>query len=88
MLNIQKNQIQEVGTLSKRIIVNETDKTDLKNQIQILKANNDDLLRKYNDTLAETQRRVSLQEFLNQTGELKRLLTFFFFLFKVNSIHL
>ena len=64
--------MSKVGNLSKRIIVNETDKTDLKNQIQTLKTNNDELMRKYNDTLVESQRRISLQEFLSQTGELKR----------------
>ena len=70
--DLQKNQIKEVGALSKKIIVSETDKTDLRNQIEVLKANYDELLRKYNETLSQSQRRIPLQEHLNQTGELKR----------------
>ena len=62
----------KVGNFSKQIIIAESDKTDLKNQIQVLKSNFDDLLRKYNDAYAESHRRVTLQDHLNQTGELKR----------------
>ncbi len=72
LLDIQKLHIQEIGTYSKKIIVIESDKNDLKNQIETLRSTYDDLLHKYNDAYAETQRRIPLQEHLNQTGELKR----------------
>lgn len=61
-----------VGNLSKRIIVNDSEKNELKNHNESLKLNNDELLRKYNDLLADSQRKVSLQDHLSQTGELKR----------------
>ena len=58
--------------MSKRIIVNEAEKNELKNQNESIKLNHDETLRKYNDLLAESQRRVTLQDHLNQTGDLKR----------------
>jgi hypothetical protein len=60
--------------LSKRIIVNEAEKNDLKNQNETLKLNHDEILRKHNDLFAESQRRVALQDHLNKTGDLKRSL--------------
>jgi hypothetical protein len=66
------NQIKIVGDLSKRLVINEAEKSDFRNQIQLLKGDYDQLLRKYNDSVAESQRKVKLQEHLSQTGELKR----------------
>ena len=45
-------------------------------------------MRKYNDAIADSQRKVTLQDFLNQTGELKRLNFYFFVLLYIfkNSI--
>lgn len=60
--------------MSKRIIVSEAEKTDLKNHIETLKFNYDELTKKFNDCLAEAQRRVRLQDHLSQTGELKKQL--------------
>ena len=60
--------------MSKRIIVNEAEKSELKNQNETIKLNHDETLRKFNDLLAESQRRVTLQDHLNQTGDLKRKL--------------
>jgi hypothetical protein len=62
----------KVGDLSKRLVINDAEKSDLKNQIQLLRGDYDQLLRKYNDSVAESQRKVKLQEHLAQTGELKR----------------
>lgn len=60
--------------MSKRTILSETEKTDLRNQIETLKFNNEDLTRKQNELHAELQRRVTLQEHINQISELKRKL--------------
>jgi chromosome segregation ATPase len=62
----------QVGNLSKRIIVCEAEKSDLKTQIESLRLNYDELLRKHNDCTAEMNHRVKLEEHLNKTGELKR----------------
>ncbi len=66
----------QVGNLSKRIIVNEAEKNDLKNQNETIKLNHDEILRKYNDLYADSQRRVTLQDHLNKTGDLKRYVYF------------
>lgn len=62
----------QVNHLSKRIIMLESEKLDLRNQYENLKLNHDDLLRRLNDVSTEAQSRVRLQDHLNQTGELKR----------------
>ncbi|CAF0754557.1 unnamed protein product [Brachionus calyciflorus] len=74
LLEAQRHTIIEIGNLSKRIIISETEKTDLKNHIETLKFNYDELNKKFNDCLAEAQRRVKLQDHLSQTGELKKQL--------------
>lgn len=61
-----------VGSLSKRIIVNEAEKDDLRNNIQNLKFDYDEINKKYTDCLAESQRRVRLQDHLTQTTDLKK----------------
>lgn len=58
--------------MSKKIITIESEKTDLRNSLETLKVNYDDLVRKYNDCVIEAQRRVKLQDHLIQTGDLKR----------------
>lgn len=58
--------------MSKRIIVNEAEKDDLRNQIEAFKFNYDELNKKYTDCLAESQRRIRLQDHLTQTGDLKK----------------
>lgn len=66
-----------MNNLSKRIIVLESEKIDLRNQYENLKLNYDDLLRKHTDIFTEAQSRVRLQDHLNQTSELKRCFKFF-----------
>ncbi len=66
------NNYFPVGELSKRLIIVETDKNDIKNQNDTLKLNYDELLRKYNDVLAESQRKVRLDDHLTQIGESRR----------------
>lgn len=72
LVEIQKSHIQEMGRLSKRVIVCEAERVALLNQIDVLTASNEELLRKYNDYSIEAQRRVKLDEHLNQVGDLKR----------------
>lgn len=72
LLEIQKNHIQEAGRLSKRIIVCEAERVNLLNQIDLLRANNEEILKKYNEYSIEAQRRVKLEDHINQVGDLKR----------------
>ena len=71
-VDMEKNHINEVGRLSKRIIISESEKVNLLNQLDLYKENHDELLKKYNDASVEANRRVSLEEHLIQTSELKR----------------
>lgn len=72
IVEIQKSHIQEIGRLSKRIIVCEAERVALLNQIDVLQSSNDEILRKYNDYSIEAQRRIKLDDHLNQVGDLKR----------------
>lgn len=72
LVEVQKTHIQEMGRMSKRVIVCEAERVALLNQIDVLSTSNDELLRKYNDYSIEAQRRVKLDEHLNQVGDLKR----------------
>ena len=63
-----------MGNLSKRAILSESEKIDLTNKIEMLNFTNEDLTHKYNELSAELQRRVTLKEFMKQTGDLKRKL--------------
>jgi hypothetical protein len=69
---IQKNHIQELGRMSKRILICETDRVNLLNQIDVIKINSEEILKKYNDSSVEASRRIKLDEHLNQIGDLKR----------------
>ncbi len=74
ILDIQKIHIKEIGSLSKQVIISSSDKNDMQNQITTLKFNMEDLTSRYNDLYTESQRRITLQEHMRQTGELKRKL--------------
>jgi hypothetical protein len=72
LVEIQKAHIQETGRLSKRIIVCEAERVNLLNEIDLLRAKNEEILKKYNEYSIEAQRRIKLEDHLNQTGDLKR----------------
>lgn len=72
ILETERNKIQEIGRLSRRILVNESERVDLLNQIDILRSNNEELIKKYNDLSVECQRKIKLDEHLNQIGDLRR----------------
>jgi hypothetical protein len=58
--------------MSRRSIVAESEKMDLKNQIETLTLNLDELNRKHHDLSIESKRQIKLDDHLNQIGELKR----------------
>jgi predicted secreted Zn-dependent protease len=72
LVEIQKTHIQEIGRLSKRVIVCEAERVSLLNEIDQLRANNEEMLKKYNEYSIEAQRRIKLEDHLNQVGDLKR----------------
>ncbi len=72
----EKHHIQELSRLSRKIVVAETEKVNLLNQIDILKSINDDLVKKFNDISVDLHRKVDIQDHLNQIGDLKRLALF------------
>lgn len=59
----------------------DSEKLDMRNQLERIKLNYDDLTRRYNDLSTEAQSRVRLQEHLSQTGELKRYIIILFRLY-------
>ncbi len=69
---LQKSLIEEKSRLNKRIIVSETEKVYLQNQVDMYKSANEEIAQKYNSISIECQRRVDLQDHLNQIGDLKR----------------
>ena len=75
LFDIEKNHIQEMSRLSKRIVISETERINLLNKIDLLQNNNDEYVKKYNELTIETYRKVSLQAHLNQVGDLKRFIT-------------
>lgn len=70
--DLQRQHIEEIGRLSRKIVLSETERVNLLNTNDVLKSNYEELLKKYNDASIEAQRRVSLNDHLNQTGDLKR----------------
>ena len=70
--DLQKIHVQEIGRLSKRIVISESERVNLQNQIDIYRSASDEISRKYNDLSVEFQRRVDLQDHLNQVGDLKK----------------
>lgn len=62
----------KVSRLAKKIIVSESERVNLQNQLDLYKDNHDVLLSKYNDSSVEIQRRVTLEEHLNQIGVLRQ----------------
>jgi hypothetical protein len=82
LFDIEKHHIQELSRLSRKIVVAETEKVNLLNQIDLLKSANDDLVKKFNDVSIDLHRKIDLQDHLNQIGDLKRLI--FFIQFYIN----
>lgn len=72
LLEIKKSHIQEIGRLSRRIVISESERVGLQNQIDIYKSSTEEVLRKHNDLSVEFQKRIDLQDHLNQVGDLKR----------------
>jgi hypothetical protein len=72
LLETEKYHIQECGRLSKRIVVCESLKINLENQIDLLKENNVELMNKLNEMSVENQKRISLEDHMKQIGDLKK----------------
>ena len=72
LLETEKYHIQECGRLSKRIVVCESLKINLENQIDLLKENNIELMNKLNEMSIENQKRISLEDHMKQIGYLKK----------------
>jgi hypothetical protein len=69
---LQKSLIEEKSRLNKRIIVSETEKVYLQNQVDMYMSANEEIAQKYNNLSIEFQKKVDLQDHLNQVGDLKR----------------
>ncbi len=74
--DMEKHHIQELSRLSRKIVVAETEKVNLLNQIDILKSTNDNLVKKFNDISIDLHRKVDIQDHLNQIGDFKRFISF------------
>lgn len=68
----ERTHIKEVGRLAKRLIIVESDKVNVLGQLDLFQENHDELAKKFNRASAELQRRVTLEEHLNKTGDLQR----------------
>lgn len=68
----ERAHIKEVGRLSKRLIVAESEKVNVLGQLDLFRENYDELTKKLSRASAELQRRVTLEEHLNKTGDLQR----------------
>ena len=68
----KKNHLQEISRLSKRLIVSETEKFKLLNEIDIYSAANEQMNQKYNELSIQLQKRIDLQDHLNQMADLKK----------------
>ncbi len=69
---MEKHHIQELSRLSRKIVVAETEKVNLLNQLDVFKLANDDLVKKFNDISIDLHRKVDIQDHLNQIGDFKR----------------
>ncbi len=58
--------------MSKRIIVCESERVIMQNQLDLFRENHDVMLGKYNDSSVELQRRITLEDHLNKIGDLRR----------------
>jgi centrosomal protein CEP89 len=72
LVNIEKLHIRAIGRLSKRVLLCETDKINLLNQIEVLSDNIEQLLIKNNSSSIEISRMIKLEDHLNQISHLKR----------------
>lgn len=61
-----------MSRLSKKIIVSESERVSLQNQLDLYKENHDVILSKYNDSSIEVQRRITLEEHLKEIGQLRQ----------------
>lgn len=68
----EKYKLEEISKLSRRILNCEVERLDLMNKIEMLETNNQEIIKKFNDTSIEMQRRVKLDDHLTQIGNLKR----------------
>lgn len=71
--DVQKNQIQEVSTLTRRLLIVESEKTESDRILETIKIKNDDLKRKYEQLLMDNSHRIHIQEHIQEINEMKRL---------------
>jgi len=71
-VEMEKMHVKEVGRLSKRIIVTESDKVNLQSQLDLFAENHDELLKKLERCSQEMQRRMTVEEHLKVSGDLTR----------------
>ena len=72
LVEAERAHVKELGRLSKRLIVAESNKVNVLGQLDLFQENHDELTKKFNRASAELQRRVTLEEHLNKTGDLQR----------------
>ncbi|RNA38115.1 centrosomal of 89 kDa [Brachionus plicatilis] len=68
----EKFKLEEISRLSKRILNCEVERMELLNKIDMLEANNEEIVKKFNQSSVEMQRRIKLDDHLTQIGDLKR----------------
>ena len=72
LIEVERSHIKEIGRLSKRLIVSESEKVNLMGQLDLFQENHDELTKKFSRASVELQRRITLEEHLKKTGDLQR----------------
>ena len=72
LVEAERMHVKEVGRLSKRIIMSESDKVNLQGQLDLFAENHDELVKRLERCSLEVQRRITVEEHVKVSGDLTR----------------
>ncbi|CAF0930328.1 unnamed protein product [Rotaria sp. Silwood1] len=73
LTDVQKVQIQEVSNLTRRLLIAESEKTESDRILETIRIRNEDLKRKYDQLMMDSNHRIHIQEHVYEISEMKRL---------------
>ncbi|CAF0741166.1 unnamed protein product [Adineta steineri] len=73
LTDVQKTQIQEVSNLTRRLMVVESEKTESDRILETIRIRNEDLKRKYDQLMLDSNHKIHVQEHMQEISEMKRL---------------
>ncbi|CAF2411488.1 unnamed protein product [Rotaria sp. Silwood2] len=74
LTDVQKVQIQEVSNLTRRLMVIESEKTEVDRLLETMRIKNEDLRKQYEQLIIDNDHRMHVEDHVREINEMKRLI--------------